>query len=449
MEKIYHKYSLYQGKNILTIYVEYPDSYEFSLDFKTIKKSAKSLANKIREYAFKNIGNVSNQTALLVLNGVVIGTVLITSLTSKLQSKQITNLSTSDSNNNISITTFNNTKSEPKENIYVKDLPKTEEKNTSKNISNKINSNNTNNNSNNTTNNTTQIKKENNTSNSNNNNNNSTNTSNSLQSNTQTKNEKTVLVKLASGQIISISLEDYVVGVVSAEMPASFNIEALKAQAVAARTYALKRSNQTLSASTSDQVYKTQNELKAMWGNSFNTYYNKVKKAVESTKGKYMTYNGSYIDALYFSTSNGKTEDPIYVWGKSYPYLKSVDSSFDTSLRSYSYTTTMSLSNFNSKLGVNVTSTSQINILSKTTGNRINQISIGDKVFTGVKVRSALGLRSADFDISISNNTVTISTRGFGHGCGMSQYGANELAKQGKNYIQILKHYYTGIEING
>lgn len=436
LEKIYHKYSTYNGSEMLTIYVEYPDSYEFSLDFETLKKNAKSLASKIREYAFKNIGTVSNQTVLLILNGVVVGTILLTSLNSKLQFKQITNL-TSKNEIEISTSTINNIDNEVKEMTYTKQLE--EEKkdtiNTSKNsnIANKTQVKNS------SVTNTTQQQAKSNTPNSD-----SKNTSTSEETN-----EGKVSVKLASGQILSISLEDYVVGVVASEMPASFNIEALKAQSVAARTYALKRSSTILSATTSDQVYKTEDQLRAMWGNSFNTYYNKVKSAVNSTRGKYITYNGTYIDALYFSTSNGKTEDPVYVWGKSYPYLKSVDSPFDTSLRSYSHTTSIPLSTFNQKLGVNVSDSSEINILSKTTGNRINQISIGNKIFTGVKVRTLLGLRSADFDISIVNSTVTISTRGFGHGCGMSQYGANEMAKQGKNYIQILKYYYTNVEIKG
>lgn len=442
MEKIYHKYSKYNGSQILTIYVEYPDSYEFSLDFQTFKKNAKSLANKIREYAFKNIGTVSNQTALLVLNGVVVGTILLTSLNSKLQSRQITNL-TNKNEGEMSVSTINNIDNEIQEMTYTKQLE--EEKNDIVNTSNNPNTTNKTQTKNSNTINTNSKTQKPNASNSNSNSQNA----NSSSTPPQETSEKQVSVRLASGQVLSISLEDYVVGVVASEMPASFNIEALKAQSVAARTYALKRSNTTLSATTSDQVYKTVDQLKAMWGNSFNTYYNKVKNAVNATRGKYITYNGTYIDALYFSTSNGKTEDPVYVWGKSYPYLKSVDSPYDTSLRSYSYTTSIPLATFNQKLGVNVSDNSQINILSKTTGNRINQISIGDKTFTGVKVRTLLGLRSADFDISISNSTVTISTHGFGHGCGMSQYGANEMAKQGKSYIEILKYYYTNVEIKG
>ena len=468
MEEIYHKYKIYNGQNTLMLYVNYPDEYEFSLDFDSLKKNVKSVASKIREYAFKNLGTVKNETALLILNGVVVGTILLTNLKANLNTEKITNLT---NNTQIeSVTTSNKeTTSTPVLNTYTKDLPV--EENTANNITtaNKVaNTSNktttssntslkpqanqnttttnkvpTNQNSN--TNTTPQTNKPANNTNTNTNPNTSTNTN----QNTTTSNEKMVSLKLKNGSIISISLEEYVIGVVGSEMPASFSTEALKAQAVAARTYALKRiaSGKTLTATTSDQVYKTNDELKAMWGNSFNTYYNKVKNAVNATKGKYMTYNGNYIDALYFSTSNGKTEDPSYVWGTSYPYIKPVDSSVDKNVKSFSYTKTMNLSDFCSKLGVSISNNSDINILSRTPGDRVNQVFIGGKTFTGVNVRTLLGLRSADFTISISGSTVTISTKGFGHGCGMSQYGANELAKKGYTYTQILHHYYTGIQI--
>lgn len=437
MEEIRHKFQALEGKNTLVIYVDYPDDYEFSLDFNSFKKNVKNIADKIREYAFNNLNKFSNETALLVLNGVVVGTILLTSLNSKIQAKEITN-----------ITNINNTKLETVSDSSKNNIPlelKTYEKQIPKEELNNVNNTNTVNSSNQTINNTTVKENSNNNSNDNQN---VTKSEEKITQNTTSTNEKMVSLKLNSGTIISISLEEYVTGVVSAEMPASFNVEALKAQAIAARTYALKRiaSGTILSATTSHQVYKTESQLRNLWGSSYDTYYNKVKNAVNSTKDKYMTYNGNYIDALYFSTSNGKTEDPIYVWGTAYPYIKSVDS-VEASTRNVSYTKTMSISELSSKLGVTPTSNSDITILSKTTGNRVNQISICGKIFTGVKIRELLGLRSADFDISISNSIVTITTRGYGHGCGMSQYGANEMAKQGKNYEQILQHYYTNIEI--
>ena len=161
-----------------------------------------------------------------------------------------------------------------------------------------------------------------------------------------------------------------------------------------------------------------------------------------------MTYNGNYIDALYFSTSNGRTEDAVYVWGNSIPYLKSVESSFDINVRGFSQNKTISMNTISQKLGVNLTSVSQINIVSKTTGNRVEKVNICGKEFTGVQIRSLLGLSSTDFSVSQSGNNIIFTTKGFGHGVGMSQYGANGMANQGYNYTQILQHYYTGITIN-
>lgn len=267
--------------------------------------------------------------------------------------------------------------------------------------------------------------------------------------NTPTIQGKIINLKLNNGSVIQISLEDYIIGVVGAEMPASFQTEALKAQAVAARTYALSRTTngETLTATTSHQVYKTNEQLKATWGASFSTYYNKIKSAVEATKGEYISYNGKYIDAVYFSTSNGKTEDAVNVWGESKPYLKSVDSPWDTKVSSFSSSKTISMSTISSKLGVNLTSASQIVINSTTIGNRVKSITVCGKEFTGVQIRTLLGLRSADFTVTQNGNNIVFSTKGFGHGVGMSQYGANEMAKTGKTYRQILTHYYTGVQI--
>jgi stage II sporulation protein D len=252
----------------------------------------------------------------------------------------------------------------------------------------------------------------------------------------------------ASGTV-SIALEDYVVGVVGAEMPASFSPEALKAQAVVARTYALKRvaENKTITDTNTNQIYKDNNQLKAIWGSSYDTYYNKIKNAVESTKKEYVAYNGYYIDALYHSTSNGKTEDPINVWGGSFPYLKSVDSHWDVSASSYERTQNVSAETFSSTLGIPFTVDTPIEILSKTIGDRINQIKIGDNIYRGIDIRDLFGLRSADFDVTVSGDTIIFTTRGYGHGVGMSQYGANGMAKEGYGYRDILSHYYPNTNI--
>ena len=258
-----------------------------------------------------------------------------------------------------------------------------------------------------------------------------------------------VSVRRSDGRVVSLELEDYVTGVVSAEMPALFSVEALKAQAVIARTYALKANSmgRILSDNESTQSYKDNGELASMWGGNFDSYYSKVKNAVNSTKGVYLTYNGSYIDAVYHSTSNGRTEDSSNVWGNYYPYLVSVDSTYDNSNPSFSISKTFSFFDLSSKLGINVDSNTEFNILGYTSGGRVSSISVGGVELNGVSFRSMLGLRSADFDITKSDDGVIITTRGYGHGVGMSQYGANGMAKAGYSYRDILLHYYSGVSI--
>ena len=256
-------------------------------------------------------------------------------------------------------------------------------------------------------------------------------------------------VKRSSG-IVRIELEEYVIGVVGAEMPASFNKETLKAQAIVARTYALKatKTGKTLTDNSSTQNYKDNSELKTLWGSNYDTYYNKVKNAVLETKGLYLSYNGNYIEALYHSTSNGKTENAENVWGNSYPYLVSVSSEYDSSNPSFIKEKTMSYSELSSKLKMQVNEESDFNILNKTVGDRVAAIEINGKIYKGVDFRNLLGLRSADFEIKKSDIGVTFITKGYGHGVGMSQYGANGMAKAGYSYDAILKHYYQGVSIS-
>lgn len=263
---------------------------------------------------------------------------------------------------------------------------------------------------------------------------------------TPTVRETKVKVYRSNGKVVTLSLEDYVIGVVGAEMPASFHLEALKAQAVVARTYAMNAiaNGKKLTDTVSTQVYKDNSQLKSMWGSSYSTYYQKVKSAVQSTKGVVLTYQGNYIYAAYHSTSNGKTEDAKNVWGKSEPYLKSVSSTWDKKVSSYEKKITKEFSVLNKTLGLIVDKNTAISVIRNASG-RVSTITIGNKKYTGIQFRNLLGLRSADFDIAIKNNGFEITTRGYGHGVGMSQYGANEMAKNGYQYKQILNHYYTGI----
>ena len=255
---------------------------------------------------------------------------------------------------------------------------------------------------------------------------------------------------LRNGNYEKIELEEYLVGVVGAEMPASFSMEALKSQAVIARTYALKAYSKgnSLKANESNQSYKTVNELKSMWGGSFNTYYNKIREAVSSTKGVYLSYNGNYIEAVYHSTSNGKTESSSNVWGNYYPYLVSVLSVYDNNNPSFMGSKSFSYSELSSILGVDVNSETLIEITGRTTGDRVANINIGDRSYHGVDLRNLLGLRSADFDVTRNDDNIVFTTRGYGHGVGLSQYGANGYAKNGYSYRDILLHYYPGVQIS-
>jgi stage II sporulation protein D len=256
-----------------------------------------------------------------------------------------------------------------------------------------------------------------------------------------------VNVHMMDGTIQTVSFEDFIVGVVAAEMPASFHAEALKAQAVATRTYYLKALSQgkKITQINSGQItYKTSNDLKLLWGTNFDTYYNKIKNAVYSTAKEYIAYNGNYIEAVYCSTNNGKTASSLDVWGNYYPYLISVDSPWDISASSYLREIDKDLSVVISILGIPIDENTPIQVIDRTDNNSIRNISIGGVTFTGLYLRTALGLRSTDFDLSINNGVMHITTRGYGHGVGMSQYGANGMANAGNNYIQILSHYYPG-----
>ncbi len=273
-----------------------------------------------------------------------------------------------------------------------------------------------------------------------------TNIDNTSTNNTTNSSVSEITVYRSNGSVINLNMTDYLIGVVSSEMPASFNLEALKAQSVLARTYALKakQTGKKLTDTVNTQSYIDIDQMKNKWGNSFNTYYNKIKNAVENTNGEYLSYNGNYIEALYHSTNNGKTESSLDVFGNYYPYLISVSSEYDKNASSYLRTINMPLDTISNKLGLNLNNDSVISILSYTDGGNIKEININGNNFSGKKVRELLGLRSADFDISISDNNVNITTRGYGHGVGMSQYGANGMANAGYGYKDILSHYYPG-----
>ena len=262
-----------------------------------------------------------------------------------------------------------------------------------------------------------------------------------------------IRVKRENGNIETINLEDYLIGVVPSESPLSFEDEALKAQTVAARTYALKQieNNQGNSFDVTDdtysQVYSDIDTLKNRWGEYFDENYNRIKNIVDSTKGEYVSYNGDIIYAFFFSTSNGYTEDNKDVFGADLPYLKVVDSSFDKEeTDNFSVTTTFSKEEFYNDLGLPYNDTLVISDVVRTASNRVSSLYINGNYFNGISFQYKLGLRSNDYEI-IDNGNIVITTKGFGHGVGLSQYGANALAKRHKNYEEILKYYYQGTEL--
>ena len=268
------------------------------------------------------------------------------------------------------------------------------------------------------------------------------------------KDETVVRVLTKNNTVEKINLEDYLVGVVSGEVPVSFEKEAIKAQAVAARTYALKQIENhknyeyDVKDDTSSQVYQTDEELRNKWGNNYDEYVKKIKECVNKTEGEYVSYNNEVIYAFFFSTSNGKTEDNKNVFGKDLPYLKVVDSSFDESeTKNFTTVKIVSLDDFYKQLNLEKSDELNITDIVKTESGRISSIMVNGNVFTGRDFQKRLSLRSNDFTIQKNNENITITTKGFGHGVGMSQYGANALAKRHKTYDEILKYYYQGTNL--
>lgn len=265
----------------------------------------------------------------------------------------------------------------------------------------------------------------------------------------------TVRIKRNStGKIDNVLLEDYIVGVLAGEMPVSFEIEALKAQAVAARTYVMKRlvnnknNDYDIIDTTLNQVYLDNDELKKKWGNNYVNYINKLKTAVLETSGEYITYKDNIIDALFFSTSVGATENSEEVFVSALPYLRSVDSSWDAEVSPvFSENNTFNLKDFYNKLNLTYSNNLSIDVLQTTSTGRIKKIKINGTTFNGTTVAGKLGIRSDYFNISRDNDTVLVTTKGYGHGVGMSQYGAEAMAKKGYTYDKILKHYYKDVDI--
>lgn len=260
-------------------------------------------------------------------------------------------------------------------------------------------------------------------------------------------------------RVETVPLETYIIGVVASEMPATFKVEALKAQALAARTYILRQMTQGQQASlpgkamvtdtTANQVYQNTAELKKEWGSQFKQKYDKVAKAVEETRNQVITYKGQLITPSFFSTSNGYTENSQDYWENAVPYLQSVPSPWDKTSPKFSRTTDLTVAKIDSVLNVQLPQANGKigHVVAYTQSHRVATIEIGGKTFTGRDIREKLGLPSTDFTMTEKGNEIMVHTKGFGHGVGMSQYGANALAGMGKSYKDILTYYYRGTAI--
>lgn len=258
--------------------------------------------------------------------------------------------------------------------------------------------------------------------------------------------EYKVQVITEDGTMDEMDLEEYVLGVVLAEMPASFSSEALKAQAVLARTYALKR----LAAMDKHQQGAICTDSTCCQGfcspQSYagdNSMLNKVKLAVKATESMILVYDGQLIEATYFSCSGGKTEDAVAVWGTEVPYLRATESPGEQDSIHYIDSVVMRKADVLESLGLSGNSL-EISNITYTDGGGVDQICICGQTFTGVQIRELLQLKSTAFRMSVIGERVMITTKGFGHRVGMSQYGADAMAKAGKSYVEILSHYYHG-----
>ncbi len=260
--------------------------------------------------------------------------------------------------------------------------------------------------------------------------------------------------RVDTGNIDKIFFEEYIVGVLAGEMPIYFEKEALKAQAVAARSYALKRieynkdNDYDVVDSIMNQVYLDNDYLKSAWGENYIDNINKLREAVNETSMEYLEYNGEVIDALFFSTSNGYTETASLVFDVDLPYLKSVKSAWDEDTSSaFRSTSSMNINDFYEKIGLPYSDNFSFKVLKRSSTNRIISLSINNREFTGKSLYNKLGLKSTDFSLKKEGNNIIISTVGYGHGVGMSQYGALGMAKEGYGYQDILKYYYSGTNI--
>ena len=269
--------------------------------------------------------------------------------------------------------------------------------------------------------------------------------------------EEMILQLLTDNKILSIPLETYLVGVVAAEMPVSFHEEALKAQAVAARTFAMhqikngKHEQADLcDQSSCCQAWLSSEQMGEKLGSSKDLVEENAAAAVNATKGKVLTYGGALIDAVYFSCSGGRTESAAAVWGSDIPYLQPVDSPGEETALRYKSSVLVSYEDFRKKLpdlSLSDNPSSWFGEIIKTEGGGVAKMEIGGKIYSGTELRTLFHLNSTMFELAVTEDGILFETKGFGHRVGMSQYGANAMAQAGCSYDEILAHYYPGAEL--
>jgi stage II sporulation protein D len=265
-----------------------------------------------------------------------------------------------------------------------------------------------------------------------------------------------IMIRVKDGEsIIQMELENYLLCVLLGEVPVEFEPEAIKAQSVATRTYTLRKVNNQFKHEDADvcteasccQAFISEETFLHSGGSHEDLI--KMKNITQATFGEVLTYQGNLIEATYFSCSGGKTEDAVAVWGTSIPYLKSVDSPGEEHAAHFEDSFRFSIKSFCRQLGITQESmiTDDNLKLSYTEGNGVDKLRIGDEEFSGTQLRTLLSLPSTCFTISVQDDEVFVNTRGHGHRVGMSQYGADAMAMEGKSYREILSYYYPGTQL--
>lgn len=261
------------------------------------------------------------------------------------------------------------------------------------------------------------------------------------------------VLRTDTNKVDKVPIETYVIGVLAGEMPVEFNIEALKAQAVAARSYVMrqvsanKNKEYDVVDTVMNQVYLDDKYLQSVWSENYSSNIDKIKTAVLDTKGEYLSYKDQVAEALFFSTSSGYTENSEDVFSNKVDYLRSVESPWDKISKYYNYTVSFDRKEFFKLLDIDYSDKLDIEILEQTSTGRPKKVKLNDIILKSKDVCSKLKLRSTYFEIIDDNEKIIVKTKGYGHGVGMSQYGAEGMAREGYTYREILNYYYDGTEI--